>query len=146
MPDIVLRVLLVAAVVAVTIAAGWWWERRDGRVRGGTGGFTRAQLAAVGLAPARRDPVALLLGSPTCAPCVTVKHVLAQVEQVRPGFRWVDVDAADHLDLADAHHVMRVPTLFVIDPDGRILARTSGVPAVQDLVAVIDREADLTAA
>lgn len=146
MPDVLVRVLVVAAVVVLATVAGRWWQHRDGRVRSSAGGFTPEQLAAVGLAAEGADAVGLLLGSPTCAPCTTVKRVLGQVEEVRPGFRWVDVDAADHLDIADAHHVMRVPTLFVIDPGGRILARTSGVPAVHELVAVIDREADLTAA
>ena len=146
MPDLLLRLLLVLAVVALATLAGRWWQRRDGRVRAVGGGFTPGQLRAVGLALEGADAVGLLLGSPTCAPCVSVKKVLGQVQEARPGFRWVYVDAADHLDLADAHHVMRVPTLFVIDPDGRILARTSGVPAVHELVRVIDREADLTAA
>lgn len=146
MPDLLLRLLLVLAVVALATLAGRWWQRRDGRVRTVGGGFTPGQLRAVGLALEGADAVGLLLGSPTCAPCVSVKKVLGQVQEARPGFRWVYVDAADHLDLADAHHVMRVPTLFVIDPDGRILARTSGVPAVHELVRVIDREADLTAA
>lgn len=146
MPDVLVRVLVVVAVVALATLAGRWWQRRDGRVRTSAGAFTRQQLASVGLSLGGPEAVGLLLGSPTCAPCVSVKKVLGEVQDARPAFRWVDVDAADHLDLADAHHVMRVPTLFVIDPDGRILARTSGVPAVQELVRVIDREADLTAA
>jgi hypothetical protein len=56
------------------------------------------------------------------------------------------VDAADHLDLARTHHVLRVPTLFVLDRRGRILARTSGVPAERDLLRVLDREGDLEGA
>lgn len=145
-PEILLRLGLVCLILVAVTLAGRWWQRRAGRVRSGGGGFTRAQLDAVGLSPDGAHAVALLLGSPTCAPCVSVKRVLTEVQERRPGFRWVDVDAADHLDLADAHHVMRVPTLFVVDPDGRILARTSGVPAVHELVAVIDRERDRTAA
>jgi hypothetical protein len=38
---------------------------------------------------------------------------------------------------------MRVPTLFVLDPAGRILARTSGVPAKRDVERVLDREGEL---
>lgn len=149
MPDVLFRLLLVLAVVASAAAFGWWWQRRDGRVRAsapGSHGFDPEQLRAVGLDPAGSEAVALLLGSPTCAPCETVKRILAEVAEARPGFRWGYVDAADHLDLAERHHVMRVPTLFVLDPDGRILARTSGVPAARDLVRVLDRDGELGSA
>lgn len=146
MDPVVQRLLLVLAIVAVAAIVGRWWQSRDGRVREGTGGFTAGQLGAVGLDPRGAEAVALLLGSPTCAPCVTVKRILGEVAAQRGAFRWVYVDAADHLDIADDHHVMRVPTLFVLDPRGRILARTSGVPTREDLIAVLDREGDLEAA
>jgi thiol-disulfide isomerase/thioredoxin len=136
------RLLIVLAVVAVAAAVGLWWQARDGRVReGGDGRFSPDQLGRVGLDAISRSGAALLLGSPTCAPCVTVRGILGEVADERRDFRWTYVDAADHMDIADAHRVMRVPTLFVLDSRGRILARTSGVPAKRDLLAVLDREA-----
>lgn len=143
MPDVLLRLLIVLAVVVAAGAFGLWWQRRDGRVSDATGRFGRDQLADVGLDTSGADALAVLLGSPTCAPCVNVKRVLGEVQQERPRFRWVYADAADHLELARAHHVMRVPTLFVIDRKGQILARTSGVPGKRDLLRVLDREGDL---
>ena len=147
MPDVVLRLLVVAAIIGVAAAVGWWWQRRDGRVTAGdgTGGFTPDQLADVGLDPVGSEAVAILLGSPTCTPCVTVKRVLSEVADERDRFRWVYVDAADHLELTRIHHVLRVPTLFVLDPSGQILARTSGVPGKRDLLRVLDREGELEA-
>lgn len=135
-----LRLVVVVAIVTAAAVVGAWWRARDGRIRRGDGFFTAAQLAAVGLTQISRTGAAVLLGSPTCAPCTTVKQVLGEVREQRPAFDWTYVDAGDHLDLADDHRVMRVPTLFVVDRRGRILARTSGVPARQDLVAVLDRE------
>jgi len=143
--DVVLRLAIVAAVIVVAVAFGWWWNRRDGTVKAGSGGFDRPQLTEVGLTRADADAYALLLGSPTCAPCRTVRQILGEVEADRPELQWVYVDAGDHLDLARAHHVMRVPTLFVLDREGRILARTSGVPGKRDLLRVLDREGDLAA-
>ncbi len=135
------RLLVVLAVIAVAAVLGLWWRARDGRVReGGDGRFSPDQLDRVGLDAITRTGAALLLGSPTCAPCVTVRGILGEVADERRDFRWTYVDAADHMDIADAHHVMRVPTLFVLDGRGRILARTSGVPAKRDLLAVLDRE------
>ena len=139
MEPVVLRLVVVLAIIGVSLLAGVVWQARDGRVRDTVGGFTPAHLAAVGLPRSPRGPVGLLLGSPTCAPCVTVRGLLARVEAERPGFRWVYVDAGDHLAVADAHHGMRVPTLFLVGPGGAILARTSGVPDLDDLREVLDR-------
>ena len=134
------RLLVVVVVIALVATAGRWWQQRGARVRSADGRFDPRQLAAVGLDAQGADALALLLGSPTCAPCERVKRVLTEVSVDRPGLRWVHADAAAHLDLARAHHVLRVPTLFVLSPDGRILARTSGVPAARDLVQVLDRD------
>ena len=135
------RLLLVVGLLVVVTLLGRWWQSRDGRVKEiaeGDGRFDPDQLAAVGLGDARAPVVGLLLGSPTCAPCATVKRVLGELADARDDFSWVYVDAADHLDIAKDHHVLRVPTLFLLNRRGRILARTSGVPALRDLDAVID--------
>jgi hypothetical protein len=58
----------------------------------------------------------------------------------------VYADAADHLALADEHRVMRVPTLFMVAADGRIMARSSGVPRHDDLRRVLDAGGDLDTA
>jgi thiol-disulfide isomerase/thioredoxin len=145
--ELLVRAGIVAGVLLLTLAIGLWWQRRDGRVHDAAsegngrrpGGFSPDQLTEVGLDREGAEALGLLLGSPTCAPCVHVKATLAEIQEERAAFRWAYIDAGDHLALAKAHHVMRVPTLFLIDPDGRILARTSGVPAKRDLDEVLDR-------
>ncbi len=137
-----IRLLVVLALVAAAAVIGAWWRHREGQMqRRRSGRFGPEELATVGLDPGADAPRALLLVSPTCAPCRSVKQVLAEVAQARPDFHWVAVDAADHLDIARTHHVLRVPTLFVVGQGGRILARSSGVPAVRDLLQVVDRTA-----
>ncbi|MFA9432342.1 thioredoxin family protein [Egicoccus sp. AB-alg2] len=140
MEPVLLRLLLVVGLLAVVGLAGAWWQRRDGRVRGGDGAVTVAgeHLAAVGLDLRAASAGAVLLGSPTCAPCTAVKRVLGDLQAERQDFTWVYADAADHLDLAQAHRVLRVPTLLVVDAEGRLLARTSGVPDADDLRRVLD--------
>lgn len=146
--ELLIRAGIVAGVLLFTLAVGHWWQRRQGRVHNAAAssngrrpvGFSHAQLAEVGLDRDGANALGLLLGSPTCAPCVHVKATLSEIEQERANFRWAYIDAGDHLALAKSHHVMRVPTLFLIDPqDGRIIARTSGVPAKRDLVEALDR-------
>ena len=140
MDPMVLRALTLAVGVVVLTLVGRWWQARDGRVRPGAAhaALRRGDLDALGLDLRGASAGAVLLGSPTCAPCVQVKRVLADLATKRDGFRWVYADAADHLGLAEQHRVMRVPTLFVVDASGRILARSSGVPDVDDLERVLD--------
>jgi thiol-disulfide isomerase/thioredoxin len=146
MDPVLLRLLVVVAIVVAVGLAGRWWQRRDGTVRAGDDGerITGPHLDDLGLDLRDADAGAVLLGSPHCSPCEQVKRVLGQLADERERFRWVAVDAALHLGLAEAHRVLRVPTLFLLDPDGRVLARTSGVPRVDDLRRVLDGEADLS--
>lgn len=137
--DVLLRLAIVVAVLGGAALVGWWWNRRQGEIKQAAGGFDTAQLEALGIRPDTADALGVLLGSPTCGPCESVKRVLAELESDRADFRWTYADAADHLDIAREHHVLRVPTLFILADDGRILARTSGVPAKHDLERVIER-------
>lgn len=145
MDPIVTRLLIVLAVVAGAGLVGWWWRRRDGRVTETASAaaapiFDARRLAEVGLHLENASAGALLLRSSTCSSCAQVQRILTEVADERSGFAWVTVDAAEHLDLAREHHVLRVPTLFLVDAGGHLLARTSGVPARHDLERVIDRE------
>jgi thiol-disulfide isomerase/thioredoxin len=146
---VVVRLALVLLLLAAVTLAGWWWNRRDGRVRRTDDDAPRVaahHLDAVGLDLTGAGTGAVLLGSPTCSPCVSVERILRELSTSRPDFRWVKVDAADHLDLTEAHQVLRVPTLLVVDGDRRLLARTSGVPAAAELAAVLDGDTDLEGA
>jgi thiol-disulfide isomerase/thioredoxin len=142
MDPVLLRALMVVVGVVVLTLVGRWWQGRDGRVRLGEEDDALAghHLDTLGLDLGGASAGAVLLGSPTCTPCVQVKRVLNELAAARDGFRWVYADAADHLELTEEHRIMRVPTLFVIDPSGRILARTSGVPDAEDLRQVLDGE------
>lgn len=145
MDPVLLRALAVATLFVAMLAAGRWWQRRDGRIRdAGDAALASDHLDALGLDLDDAHAGAILLGSDSCSPCESVKQVLGQLEAERRGFRWVYADAADHLELAEAHRVMRVPTLFVIERSGRIIARTSGVPRTDDLRRVLDAQGGLS--
>jgi thioredoxin-like negative regulator of GroEL len=118
------RLLLVVAVLLAATAVGLVATRRDGRVVA----VTRAPDSGRFDLEGQRVPRAILFGSATCAPCDTVKTLLREVESEQADFAWAYVDAAEQLELADAHRVRRVPTLLVLDLDGAVVARTSGVP------------------
>ncbi len=113
------------------------WQRRDGRVTVDATPDARDHRPGLGLTTEHHGPQAVLFGSPTCAPCDTVKGLLREVEAERDDFRWHYVDAADRLDLADEHAVRRVPTLLLLDHHGEIVARSAGVPQRSALTAAL---------
>lgn len=135
------RILLVVAVLAVAWAVGRLVTRRDGEVRTSEDHLAPAELASLGLPVVDVPHRAVLFGSPTCGPCDAVKRVLLQVEADRGDFTWRHVDTADHLDVAGRLAIRRVPTLVVLDGDGAVRARTSGVPTAADLHAALDAPA-----
>lgn len=148
---LLLRLLVVLAVVGTVAAVGRWWTGRAGRVRGAIvardGGEERLaahHLSATGLDLGDAVAGAILVGSPTCGPCVTVERLLGELAADRDGFRWVKVDATDHLELTTAHRIRRVPTLLLVDRERRVVARTVGVPAPADLTVALDAAAART--
>jgi len=101
--------------------------------------FDDHDLDALGLDLTDAAAGAVLLGSPTCSRCPQVEQVLAEAADRTDGFRWVRVDTGEHLDLARRLKVIRVPTVLVISPAGELLARTSDVPSVSEVLAAVER-------
>jgi thiol-disulfide isomerase/thioredoxin len=92
-------------------------------------------LAALGV---RTGPVTLLqFSSAFCAPCRAVRRVSSEVAGMLPGVEHVEVDAESHLDAVRALGIWRTPTLLVLDSDGRVVKRATGVPAKAQLIAVL---------
>jgi len=159
--------IVAAAVLVIGTAAGLWRRRVDGRLRsvGPTARRPTAtqpiQAAAnPGLAdPSGADPSAagerldaellaalgveaaqatlLQFSSAFCAPCRAVRRVSSEVAALLPGVRHVEVDAESHLDAVRALGIWRTPTLLVLDADGRVAKRATGVPAKPQLIAVL---------
>jgi len=64
-----------------------------------------------------------------CAPCTIVQARIEKISVEIGEVSVVSIDAGARMDLADRYEVRRVPTLFVTDPDLRIIWRASGVPS-----------------
>jgi thioredoxin-related protein len=65
--------------------------------------------------------------------------VLAATAAGTPGVAHVEVDATDREDLVRRFGVRRTPTVLVLDPAGRVVGRTAGVPAPADLEDALAR-------
>ncbi len=159
--------LLVAATVLVLgTALGLWRRRTDGRLRAAdappgsgsgtapparqprsSGGHASSDgtvtgkridaglLAALGVQPA---PATLLQFSTAfCAPCRAVRRISSEVADMVPGVQHVEIDAESHLDAVRTLGIWRTPTLLVLDGDGRIVRRATGVPGKPQLIAAL---------
>ena len=72
-----------------------------------------------------------------CAPCRAARTLLADVAGSVDGVVYVDVDAESHLDLVRRHSVLRTPTVFVLDGEGRVVRRGVGLPRKSEVFAAL---------
>jgi thiol-disulfide isomerase/thioredoxin len=122
---VIVRILVIVAVLAACAAFSVWWRRREGRLVEADGFFEHADLGMT----SRERPAAVLVefAGENCAPCTTVETRLQKLAAELPDVRVVSIDAGARLDLADRYRVRRVPTVFVTDPQLRVIWRASGV-------------------
>lgn len=134
-PWVLLAVTLVASVVF-----GLVWSRRNGRPRAvpAAGAISDDDLAALGIAGALGERATLVqFSSAFCAPCRATRRILGEVAEMVDGVTYVEVDAESHLDAVRRFHVLRTPTVLVLDGDRRVVVRASGQPRKADVLAAL---------
>lgn len=149
---------LIALVVvfAVASAAGFVMRQRQGRFRPtpvpGTP-FPEARAADSGpLAVSGRALSADDLGAPlgeqatlvqfsteVCAYCGPTRKLLAEMAGQREGVAFVEIDAAERMDLTRRLHILSTPTVLVLDAVGGITSRSSGPQRRNDLSVALGR-------
>ena len=95
----------------------------------------RELLAALGVGPAQAT--LLQFSSAFCAPCRALRRVSSEVALMVTGVQHVEVDAESHLEAVRALGIWRTPTLLVLDAEGRVVKRATGVPGKPQLIAVL---------
>jgi thiol-disulfide isomerase/thioredoxin len=92
-------------------------------------------LTRLGIGPA---PATLLqFSSAFCAPCRAVRRISSEVADLLPGVQHVEVDAESHLTEVRELGIWRTPTLLLLDADGRVAKRATGVPSKPQLIAAL---------
>jgi thiol-disulfide isomerase/thioredoxin len=145
-------IVLVVVLVAAS-AAGLGLRARSGRFqrqrstpisartdRGDSGSqpapgtaLTSADLGA----PLGRRATLVQFSTEFCTYCGPTRELLAEVAGDRPGVAFVEIDAADRMDLTRRLRVMATPTVLVLGPDGVIERRSSGRQRRSDLLAAV---------
>jgi hypothetical protein len=74
-----------------------------------------------------------------CAYCGPTRQLLAEVARERDGVAFIEIDAAQRMDLTRRLHVLSTPTVLVLDPSGGIASRASGPPRRADLVTAMSQ-------
>ena len=72
-----------------------------------------------------------------CTYCGPTRELLAEVASERDGVAFVEIDAADRMDLTRRLRVMSTPTVLVLGADGAIERRSSGQQRKSDLLAAV---------
>ncbi len=131
-------VWILVGLVVVTSGAGLVWRARNGAVRDVATGGDDARLTPSDLGADLGARATLVqFSSAFCAPCRATRVVLTDVAGMVEGVAHVEIDAESHLDLVRRLDVMRTPTVFVLDADGRVVKRASGAPRKADVLAAL---------
>jgi thiol-disulfide isomerase/thioredoxin len=148
-------------VLAAASAAGFVMRQRQGRFRAPRGTAKSAPVVRTDAAdPGQAVPSAGVLsaadlGAPlgaqatlvqfsteVCAYCGPTRELLTQVARDRDGVSFVEIDAAERMDLTRRLHVLATPTVLVLDAHGGIASRASGPLRKADLLAAVGAVAD----
>ncbi|KOV70490.1 thioredoxin [Streptomyces sp. AS58] len=125
------------AVLAATSVFGVLHRRRSGRVRV-RGRDEGKRIGAAELGAERGERATLVqFSSAFCAPCRATRRVLGEVAGVVPGVTHIEIDAEARLDLVRALDILKTPTVLVLDADGRVVRRATGLPRKADVIAAL---------
>jgi thiol-disulfide isomerase/thioredoxin len=139
--------IALAAALLVATVLGVAMRRRAGQFRPASprtpakpgtpaktaGALTEADLGA-GLG---RQATLVQFSTAFCAPCRPTRQILAQVADMVDGVTHVEIDAAERMDLVQRLRINSTPTVLVLDPDGAIIRRATGLPRKADVIAAL---------
>ncbi len=88
-------------------------------------------------APLGAQATLVQFSTEVCAYCGPTRELLTEVARERDGVAFVEIDAAERMDLTRRLHVLSTPTVLVLDALGGITSRASGPPRKADLLTAV---------
>jgi hypothetical protein len=146
--------IAVVVVLAVASAVGFAMRRRQGRfhspvVRTEAADSSRpassgAVLSAADLgAPLGAQATLVQFSTRVCAYCGPTRELLTEVAREKDGVAFVEIDAAERMDLTMRLHVLSTPTVLVLDALGAVSSRASGPLRRGDLLTAVGAVLDV---
>jgi thiol-disulfide isomerase/thioredoxin len=146
--------IALVVVLAAASAAGFAMRQRQGRFRDAGSKSTplpRTDAADSGPSPSSGSVLSAAdLGAPlgtqatlvqfsteVCAYCGPTRKLLTEVAGERDGIAFVEIDAAQRMDLTRRLRVLSTPTVLVLDASGGITSRASGPMRKADVLAAV---------
>ncbi|MBS1672836.1 MAG: thioredoxin family protein [Actinobacteria bacterium] len=131
-----IALVVVAALLAVTVLVGVLLRRREGRTVTVHG--DRHVDPADLMHPLGARATLVQFSTEFCVRCPQARRMLGSVAAERAGVVHAEVDLTSRADLAARYKVLSTPTILLVDPDGRIRSRFSGVPTRAAVLEALD--------
>lgn len=151
--------IILVVVLAAACAAGFAFRARQGRFRhtplpaAESEATTLAGTERAGSAPEMSAGAVLTaadlgtslgeratlvqFSSEYCTYCGPTRDLLTEVAGERDGVTFVEIDAAERMDLTRRLRVLATPTILLLGPGGTIESRASGRPRKPELLAAV---------
>lgn len=129
-------VIALLAAVALTVAVAWALKIRNGRFSDSASSHEVLTSADIGIELGERATL-VQFSSAFCSPCRATRVLLNDVAAKVDGVVTVDIDAEEHLEMVRRFNIMRTPTVLVLDADGAVSTRASGLPRREQVLAAL---------
>lgn len=130
--------VVVAGVVALAAVLGLSIRVRQGRDRRGDGSVFRAGDLP-GLDALARGATLVQFSTEFCARCPATRRFLRRIVAERDGVGYVGVDLTRDPELSRRLQILQTPTVFILDPRGKLVSRFGGAPRPDEFFGVLDR-------
>jgi thiol-disulfide isomerase/thioredoxin len=137
MDRMLVGLMVVAGVLVAATVFGVLRRRRSGRVQTADVPDYRVTADVIGELGLGDRATLLQFSSAFCRPCVATRHLLADVAAKLPGVRHVDLDAESRLELVRTLGITSTPTTLLLDADGVVRRRATGVPRRHEVYAAL---------
>jgi thiol-disulfide isomerase/thioredoxin len=131
---------IVALLVAVvlTVAVAWVLKASNGRFSDRpTKADAQVLLPAdIGVELGGRATL-VQFSSAFCSPCRATRVLLNDIAAKVDGVVAVDIDAEEHLEMVRRFGIMRTPTVLVLDAEGAVSTRASGLPRREQVLTAL---------
>ncbi len=133
-----LAVSIVVGVIVLAAIVGVVWKTTTGRARTAKSETAFRPGELPGLDAFASGATLVQFSTEYCATCPSTRRFLQRVAAERGHVVHHDVDLTNDPELAKRLHILQTPTVFVLDPAGRLVTRFGGAPRRDELSAVLD--------